>query len=76
MQDSRLNANYKSLMAKIADPRKKDLQEAQRAWIRFRELNCKFYNDPDGGIIARIEAAECTLRLTAERATELQSLGR
>ena len=76
IQDSKLNANYKALLASLSEPRKKDFIEAQRAWLRYRELNCKFYLDPEGGSLARIEANDCFLRLTAERATELKSLPR
>jgi len=53
-QDARLNANYKKLMAKLSAKRKKTLLEAQCAWIKFRDLNCEFYSDPDGGTAARL----------------------
>ena len=73
-QDIKLNTNYKSLLAQIAEPRRKDLQETQRVWLRFRELNCKFYYDPEGGTMARVAANECFLRLAAERAVELKAI--
>ena len=76
IQDSKLNANYKALLASLSEPRKKDFIEVQRAWLKYRELNCKFYYDPERGSRARIEANDCFLRLTAERATELKSLPR
>ena len=34
----------------------KQLLEAQRAWIKFRDTNCDFYYDPDGGTMARVRA--------------------
>jgi uncharacterized protein YecT (DUF1311 family) len=49
------------------------LQVAQRAWIKFRDANCAFLNDPDGGQEARMMANECVLRMTAERANEVAS---
>lgn len=71
VQDARLNVNYKKLLSTSAPGRKNALLEAQRAWIRYRDLNCKFYDDPDGGSMARIDSNDCVMRTTAERAKEL-----
>jgi len=73
-QDARLNANYKKLMAKLSAKRKKTLLEAQRAWIKFRDLNCEFYYDPDGGTAARLAGNDCFLQATADRAKEFRNL--
>jgi uncharacterized protein YecT (DUF1311 family) len=73
-QDARLNENYKRLLSKLSANRKKTLTEAQRAWISFRDANCRFYYDLDGGSLARVSASECTLNATADRATELKQL--
>jgi len=73
-QDARLNASYKKLMAKLLAKRKKTLLEAQRAWIKFRDLNCEFYYDPDGGTAARLAGNDCILQATADRAKELRNL--
>lgn len=73
-QDQRLNKNYKALMASLSAERKKQLQEAQRAWITFRDSNCRFYYDPDGGSMARISANNCVMTMTADRAKELEHL--
>lgn len=70
-QDQRLNQVYKALGADLTDNRKAQLREAQRAWIKFRDTNCEFYLDPDGGTMAGILAADCMLRSTADRAEEL-----
>jgi uncharacterized protein YecT (DUF1311 family) len=75
-QDALLNQNYRSLMVSLSAARKKTLQEAQRAWIKFRDSNCDFYYDPDGGSAARIDANECLLNATADRAKELAQLAR
>lgn len=72
-QDARLNSAYKTVMAELASGRKKQLLEAQRAWIKFRDTNCSFYDDPDGGTLARVNANGCMLTATAERARELES---
>src|SRR6516165_4786909 len=60
-QDARLNENYKKLIAKLPTERKNALVEAQRAWIKFRDTNCGFYADPEGGSAARMTANECFL---------------
>jgi uncharacterized protein YecT (DUF1311 family) len=75
-QDALLNQNYRNLMASLSAGRKKALQEAQRAWIKFRDTNCDFYYDPDGGSAARIDANECQLNMTSDRAKELAQLAR
>ena len=75
-QDARLNENYKGLISKLSTERKNALAEAERAWIRFRDTNCGFYADPEGGSAARIAASECILNATAHRAKELQLLSK
>jgi uncharacterized protein YecT (DUF1311 family) len=73
-QDNQLNDNYKRLISKISPKRKETLLSAQRAWIRFRDANCNFYGDPEGGTSARLSADECLLNATADRAKELKLL--
>jgi uncharacterized protein YecT (DUF1311 family) len=71
-QDAQLNENYKTLMSKVSKKRKGELQEAQRAWIKFRELNCNFYADE--GSIAQVAVNDCYLDATTDRAKELKRL--
>jgi len=73
-QDSRLNKAYKEVMGQLSPARKKQLLEAQRAWIKYRDANCNFYADPDGGTIATVNSSECFLSTTAARAKELEGL--
>ena len=74
-QDARLNRVYKKAMGALESPeRKKQLQTAQRAWIKFRDANCDFYYDPDGGSMARVSANQCMLTSTANRAQEIERL--
>ena len=72
-QDARLNENYKRLMSKLSAKRKEGLLEAQRAWIKFRDTNCSFYYDPEGGSAAHLASNGCILKATADRATELKN---
>jgi uncharacterized protein YecT (DUF1311 family) len=73
-QDALLNQNYKTLMSKLSAKRKKMLLEAQRAWIKFRDANCGFYSDPEGGTAAVLGGNDCFLQATANRAKELSNL--
>src|SRR3977135_648574 len=73
-QDVRLNEHYNKLISKLSANRKKVLLEAQRAWIKFRDANCRFYYDPEGGSSARVAADECLLNQTADRVRELKLL--
>ena len=72
-QDARLNGVYKKLGTQLTPARKKQLQTAQRLWIQYRDANCAFYADPDGGTIATVSASDCVLRATATRAKELEN---
>lgn len=72
-KDARLNKAYKALVADLNPERKKQLLEAQRAWLKFRDTNCAFYYDPEGGTIARVQAVDCLMTMTANRATELEN---
>ena len=74
LQDARLNQAYQALRRSVGPKRQQQLQQAQRAWIRFRDANCAFYYDPDGGSLARINANDCVMTMTAQRAAELQGL--
>lgn len=73
-QDRRLNGAYKTLMDSLPEKRKAELRDVQRKWIAFRDANCGFYHDPEGGTAARLASKECVVTLTAERAHELETL--
>ena len=72
-QDKRLNENYSDYLKDLSPERRKKLLEVQRAWIKYRDLKCGFFYDPDGGgTISGILAGSCVLDMTAERADELK----
>lgn len=73
-QDAKLNAAYKAAISGLDQSRTKQLQEAQRAWIKFRDANCQFYADPNGGTNAAVAANDCLLSQTASRANELKNM--
>jgi uncharacterized protein YecT (DUF1311 family) len=74
VQDKRLNAAYKAALAKQTPARQKELQAVQRLWIQYRDANCKFAFDPDGGTMAHVESTGCFMSMTAGRADELEAL--
>ncbi|SDM08017.1 Uncharacterized conserved protein YecT, DUF1311 family [Oryzisolibacter propanilivorax] len=73
-QDQRLNQAYRTLTGQLAPSRRKGLVAAQRLWLQYRDANCGFYADPDGGTLAGVSAALCRLQMTTQRAQELQDL--
>jgi len=73
-QDKRLNEAYAAARERVGTARDAALRDVQRAWLHFRDLNCDFRNDPDGGTLARVEANDCMLAMTAARADELDGI--
>lgn len=73
-QDRRLNTVYQQALAALPAPRRAAFARAQRAWVAFKEAECDFVLDPDGGSLARIAANDCMLRMTATRADELEAV--
>ena len=57
VQDRRLNVSYRALSAKLTPERRMQLQDVQRAWLKYSESNCDFYYDPNGGTAARMMRA-------------------
>ncbi|MGG6462020.1 lysozyme inhibitor LprI family protein [Solilutibacter silvestris] len=70
-QDARLNSAYKAFMAKLGGKERTKLRDAQRHWIAKRDEQCA--SDPDSGQAGALDAYECRLELTANRAAELES---
>lgn len=75
-QDRRLNIAYRAAQAALPASRRAALTGAQRAWLAFRDAECRFVADPRGGSRARVAGNDCMRRLTAERADALEALAR
>jgi uncharacterized protein YecT (DUF1311 family) len=74
-QDARLNKAYNEVMTILSESRKKELRDAQHTWIKFRDANCKFYADADGGgAMVGLNSSNCLMSITASRAIELEGL--
>lgn len=74
IQDKRLNAAYQKALAVLTPARQKELQAVQRLWLQYRDADCKFAFDPDGGTMAHVESTGCFMTMTAERAQELEAV--
>ncbi len=71
-QDARLNRAYQALMTSLPAERQRALQRAQRAWLAFRDADCRFLADPEGGSVAGVVANDCFMTMTAQRAQTLE----
>ena len=75
--DKELNYVYNKLKKELNETDKKNLIEAQKAWINFRDLNCKFKSqDPGdgGGPYENKMKIDCLIQSTIERTKELENL--
>ena len=70
--DVRLNAAYRSAMAKRGPPEQVILRNAQRAWIKHRDASCEEVRM--GGTIDLVEVSSCRLEETVRRRIQLQSM--
>jgi len=69
--DARLNLVYAGLFKALAQPQ--GLQQAQRAWIAFRDAECKFQNEAmQGGSAYRFSTDLCLVQITEQRIAELE----
>jgi uncharacterized protein YecT (DUF1311 family) len=74
--DKELNIVYNKLKLKLNITDKTALINAQKAWLKFRDLNCKFTSkeDSEGGVIANKMKIDCLTQSTHERINELKNL--
>lgn len=74
--DSELNYAYQELQASLAGSSAADqLKDAQRLWIRFRDVNCEAEASYfEGGSAERLVRLECFDRVTWARVADLYAL--
>ncbi len=73
-QDRRLNDIYKTLMARLSVDEKAVLRNEERKWLADKKQRCAL--DEDAGTTDQIAAADCEVRETARRATDLEKRSR
>lgn len=74
VQDTRLNKAYKTAIAALEGTRQQQLQDLQRLWIKYRDVNCAFAGSATGGTIDQVNGSGCVLDMTQTRAQELEDL--
>ena len=71
--DAELNTVYRALMAKVSDSGKLLLQEAQRAWIAYRDKQCEFSTAGSvGGSVHPMVRYQCFAALTKAQVAALR----
>jgi uncharacterized protein YecT (DUF1311 family) len=72
--DRELNQVYQALMAKVSDRGKRQLRDAERAWITYRDRQCAFDTAGSiGGSIHDAMVANCHDRITTAHIAELKA---
>lgn len=72
--DQKINQVYNQVRDQLSANRRQQLIVAQRAWISFRDANCKFARSAvEGGTMAPLIANNCLEDLTKKRTLELNS---
>jgi uncharacterized protein YecT (DUF1311 family) len=73
--DTQLNKAYNRYRARLSESQKKQLKEAQLAWIRFRDLSCDFESSGvEGGSAYPMIRDHCLVTKTGIRLREIQAL--
>lgn len=73
VQDAALNAAYRALIADMTPEQKAGLKKAQRAWIVFRDADCRARYSPDWGTFSSLTSNMCMVQRTVERTLELEA---
>lgn len=73
--DFMLNKAYEQLMGALEEKEAKaDLKAAQKAWLKFRDLNAKFAADQyKGGSLAALTQSQSLTEMTQNRTSALTS---
>lgn len=73
--DAELNAAYRKLVATLDKDQFGRLKTAQRAWITFRDAQCRYEAGVyEGGTIAPLVHSSCLTNLTELRTKDLNTL--
>jgi uncharacterized protein YecT (DUF1311 family) len=74
-EDAKLNEYYKELAGKLGPSEKERLKAAQRAWIKFRDLQCEFEaSSYEGGSIQPLVRSSCLAQVTKQRNVDLRRM--
>ena len=74
-ETKKINKTYNDYRAKLDPEQKQQLKEVQLAWIKFKDLACKFSaSGSEGGSIHPTILAGCLTEKTRQRNKELEAL--
>jgi len=74
-QNQKLNESYNAIRAKLDPKQKQDLKQVQLAWIKFRDMDCKFEaSGVQGGSAYPMVLSACLSARTIQRDKELGAL--
>lgn len=73
LQEVRLNQSYRQLIQGLAAKEKAAMIEAQRAWIKYRELETQRLATRTGGTIDNVNSTGFYLKFTAERVQDFNN---
>ena len=72
-RDAALNRIYKQILAKLDPAEQDECREVGRAWLTYRDANCRFQAAVyEGGTIQPLVRAMCLTRLTESRIEDLK----
>jgi uncharacterized protein YecT (DUF1311 family) len=71
--NSQLDGVYNAYRATLDAAARTQLKQVQLAWMRFRDLDCKFFSPQDGSF-APVARVMCLTGRTIQRTKELQQI--
>lgn len=75
--DRQLNEVYREYRKRLSDDQKRQLKDAQRAWIEFRDRSCDFESSGvEGGSVHPLIRNSCLAGMTRARIEQLDVLAR
>lgn len=73
--DKKLNIAYNEYRKRLSDAQKKQLAQAQLAWIKYRDLSCAFESSGvEGGSVYPMVRGYCLAGKTESRLKEIKAL--
>lgn len=74
-ETQKINKTYNTVRAKLSSKQQQDLKEVQLAWIKFKDLACKFEaSGVEGGSVYSMILSGCLTAKTIQRNKELDYL--
>lgn len=74
-ETKKINKTYNDYRAKLNPAQKQDFKEVQLAWIKFKDLSCKFEaSGAEGGSMYSMVLSGCLAAKTAQRNKEIEAL--